>query len=192
MHAGKSLPLQSAIAHFYQIFYRGDLDFEVEGPQGVDSSRLYPDYKCVTAVEYLKRFLWFSILVLLKLYLFNFECTSSASTNMNGGGWSACNGYCKRIQITIDKSILICTSFLRRKPIKIWFFYIYIYIFFSCEFSCKDKRCPSHSPRCSVHLVLNKTPRFWSVRFLRLINGVVDTRKRFRPVVVVLRRSINL
>lgn len=47
---------QSAMAHFCHIFYRGELDFEVEGPRGVDGSELYPHYKYVTAQEYLKRF----------------------------------------------------------------------------------------------------------------------------------------
>ncbi|XP_077228457.1 bifunctional pinoresinol-lariciresinol reductase 2-like [Tasmannia lanceolata] len=49
-------PLQIGVAHLYQIFYHGDLEFEVEGPHGVDSQDLYPDYKYVTAEEYLKRF----------------------------------------------------------------------------------------------------------------------------------------
>lgn len=47
---------QIAVAHLYQIFYCGDLDFEVQGTRGVDSSDLFPDYKYVTAEEYLKRF----------------------------------------------------------------------------------------------------------------------------------------
>lgn len=47
---------QIAVAHFYQLFYCGDLDFEVEGSHGVDSSKLYPDYKYVMVEEYLKRF----------------------------------------------------------------------------------------------------------------------------------------
>ncbi|URD98734.1 Isoflavone reductase [Musa troglodytarum] len=47
---------QSAMAHFCHIYYRGELDFEVEGPHGVDGSELYPHYKYVTAQEYLKRF----------------------------------------------------------------------------------------------------------------------------------------
>nr|QQM18964.1 pinoresinol lariciresinol reductase 1 [Kadsura heteroclita] len=49
-------PMQIGVAHFYQIFYRGDLDFEVESPDGVDSQDLWPDYKYVTAEEYLKRY----------------------------------------------------------------------------------------------------------------------------------------
>lgn len=49
-------PLQIGVAHLYQIFYHGDLEFEVEGPHGVDSSDLYPNYKYVTAEAYLKRF----------------------------------------------------------------------------------------------------------------------------------------
>ncbi|KAF8400919.1 hypothetical protein HHK36_014222 [Tetracentron sinense] len=49
-------PVQIGVAHFYQIFYRGDLFFEIEGPHGVDSNDLYPDYKYVTVEEYLKRF----------------------------------------------------------------------------------------------------------------------------------------
>ncbi|XP_058106109.1 bifunctional pinoresinol-lariciresinol reductase 2-like [Magnolia sinica] len=49
-------PLQIGVAHLYQIFYHGDLEFEVKGPHGVDSHDLYPDYKYVTAGEYLKRF----------------------------------------------------------------------------------------------------------------------------------------
>ncbi|XP_010914993.1 bifunctional pinoresinol-lariciresinol reductase 2 isoform X2 [Elaeis guineensis] len=47
---------QIAVAHMYQIFYLGDLDFKVEGPRGVDSSKLYPDHKYVTVEEYLRRF----------------------------------------------------------------------------------------------------------------------------------------
>ncbi|ONK69773.1 uncharacterized protein A4U43_C05F26570 [Asparagus officinalis] len=47
---------QIAVGHLYQIFYCGDLEFEVEGPHGVDSSKLYPDYEYVTAEEYLRRF----------------------------------------------------------------------------------------------------------------------------------------
>lgn len=51
---------QIAVAHLYQIFYCGDLEFEVLQQQGtrggVDSNDLYPDYKYVTAEEYLKRF----------------------------------------------------------------------------------------------------------------------------------------
>lgn len=50
------LPHQVGLAHVYQIFCKGDLDFEVEGPNKVDSNDLYPDYKYVTAEEYLKRF----------------------------------------------------------------------------------------------------------------------------------------
>ncbi|RWR73539.1 bifunctional pinoresinol-lariciresinol reductase 2-like protein [Cinnamomum micranthum f. kanehirae] len=49
-------PLQIGVAHLYQIFYHGDLEFEVEGPHGVDSNDLYPNHKYVTAEEYLKRF----------------------------------------------------------------------------------------------------------------------------------------
>ncbi|RWR78233.1 bifunctional pinoresinol-lariciresinol reductase 2-like protein [Cinnamomum micranthum f. kanehirae] len=47
---------QVAVTHLYQIFHRGDLDFKVEGPHGMDSNDLYPDYKYMTAEEYLKRF----------------------------------------------------------------------------------------------------------------------------------------
>ncbi|KAM0945721.1 putative oxidoreductase [Dioscorea sansibarensis] len=48
---------QIAIAHFYQIYYCGDLDFEPEGPYGLDTNDLYPEYKYVSAEEYLRRFI---------------------------------------------------------------------------------------------------------------------------------------
>lgn len=56
MDAEFEVPHQIGVAHLYQIFCNGDLDFEVEGPDRVDSNDLYPDYKYVTADEYLKRF----------------------------------------------------------------------------------------------------------------------------------------
>ncbi|XP_077217634.1 bifunctional pinoresinol-lariciresinol reductase 2-like [Tasmannia lanceolata] len=49
--------IQVALTHLYQIFYNGDLEFEAEGPHGVDSNDLYPDFKYVTAEEFLKRYL---------------------------------------------------------------------------------------------------------------------------------------
>ncbi|KAG9456481.1 hypothetical protein H6P81_000989 [Aristolochia fimbriata] len=49
-------PLQIGVAHLYQIFYHGDLEFEPEAPHGVDSHDLYPEHKYVTAEAYLKRF----------------------------------------------------------------------------------------------------------------------------------------
>ncbi|XP_072968075.1 bifunctional pinoresinol-lariciresinol reductase 2-like [Typha angustifolia] len=50
--------VREAIAHFCDIFHLGVLEFEVEeGVNGVDSSKLYPEYKYVTAEEYLKRFI---------------------------------------------------------------------------------------------------------------------------------------
>ncbi|KAJ8638631.1 hypothetical protein MRB53_012898 [Persea americana] len=49
-------PEQVVVTHLYQIFHRGDLYFKVEGPHGMDSNDLYPDYKYMTAEEYLKRF----------------------------------------------------------------------------------------------------------------------------------------
>lgn len=56
MDAELEVPHQIGVAHVYHIFCNGDLDFEVEGPDRVDSNDLYPDYKYVTADEYLKRF----------------------------------------------------------------------------------------------------------------------------------------
>lgn len=49
--------VQVVMAHIYQIFFRGDLDFEVTASEGVDSSKLYPEIKYVTVEEYLQRFL---------------------------------------------------------------------------------------------------------------------------------------
>lgn len=49
--------VQVVMAHIYQIFFRGDLDFEVTASEGVDSSELYPEIKYVTVEEYLQRFL---------------------------------------------------------------------------------------------------------------------------------------
>ncbi|KAF8400921.1 hypothetical protein HHK36_014224 [Tetracentron sinense] len=49
-------PVQIGVAHLYQIFFRGDLEFDIEGPHGVDSNDLYPEHKYVTVEEYLKRF----------------------------------------------------------------------------------------------------------------------------------------
>lgn len=49
--------LQVVMSHIYQIFFRGDLDFEVTAGEGVDSSDLYPEIKYVTVEDYLQRFL---------------------------------------------------------------------------------------------------------------------------------------
>lgn len=54
---GAPYHLQVAITHMYQIFFRGDLDFEITASEGVDSSELYPQVKYVTVEEYLQRFL---------------------------------------------------------------------------------------------------------------------------------------
>lgn len=56
LYAEVDPPHQVAVTHLYQIFHRGDLDFQVEGPHGLDSNALYPEYKYMTAEEYLKRF----------------------------------------------------------------------------------------------------------------------------------------
>ncbi|KAJ0971414.1 hypothetical protein J5N97_019373 [Dioscorea zingiberensis] len=48
---------QIAVAHLYQIFYLGDLDFRPEGPNGLDTNDLYPEYKYVSVKEYLQRFI---------------------------------------------------------------------------------------------------------------------------------------
>ncbi|EFJ20726.1 hypothetical protein SELMODRAFT_233106 [Selaginella moellendorffii] len=51
-----SLPERAALAHFYQIFYRGDLMFEI-GPDGRDTGELYPDVSYTTVDAYLDRYL---------------------------------------------------------------------------------------------------------------------------------------
>ncbi|XP_024538712.1 bifunctional pinoresinol-lariciresinol reductase 2 [Selaginella moellendorffii] len=57
IHAEKaSLPERAALAHFYQIFYRGDLMFEI-GPDGRDTGELYPDVSYTTVDAYLDRYL---------------------------------------------------------------------------------------------------------------------------------------
>lgn len=54
---GAPYQLQVVMAHIYQIFFRGDLDFEITASEGLDSSELYPQVKYVTVEEYLQRFL---------------------------------------------------------------------------------------------------------------------------------------
>lgn len=54
---GAPYQLQVVMAHIYQIFFRGDLDFEITASEGLDSSQLYPQVKYVTVEEYLQRFL---------------------------------------------------------------------------------------------------------------------------------------
>jgi len=54
---GAPYQLRVVMAHIYQIFFRGDLDFEMTAGEGLDSSELYPQVKYVTVEEYLQRFL---------------------------------------------------------------------------------------------------------------------------------------
>jgi len=54
---GAPYQLRVVMAHIYQIFFRGDLDFEMTASEGLDSSELYPQVKYVTVEEYLQRFL---------------------------------------------------------------------------------------------------------------------------------------